>query len=157
MNGITKAVSVIDDTWYRRPPGLPEHTSAGGVVVRIVGGRVQVGLVREGDDPAYTLPKGRVEVGETLEAAARREIAEEAGCTDLILLGALGMRERLDHRRTAWKKTHYFLFRAAGTGRSRPGIRWFPIDALPAMYWPEQHELVETHRDMIVELAKRVP
>lgn len=148
--------SVIDETWYRRLPGLPEHTSAGGVVVRVAGGRVYVALVREGDHPEFVLPKGRAEAGETLEAAARREIAEEAGCTDLVLLGDLGARERLDHTRTAWKKTRYFLFRAAGAGRGHPGVGWFPIDALPAMYWPEQRELVETHRVSIIRLVMTV-
>jgi 8-oxo-dGTP diphosphatase len=48
--------------------------SAGGVVFDRKG---RVALVREGR--RWTLPKGRLEAGETLEQAALREVHEEAG------------------------------------------------------------------------------
>ncbi len=62
---------VIDDRWYTRPPGVPAHDAAGGVVVRASGSGLEVLLVREGTAPSFVLPKGHVEPGETEEEAAR--------------------------------------------------------------------------------------
>ncbi|MBI4280151.1 MAG: NUDIX hydrolase [Armatimonadetes bacterium] len=147
---------MIDQSWYARPPGVPAHTSAGGVVVRVERGRVYVALVREGDLPGYVLPKGHVEAGERPEEAARREIFEEAGLGDLRMLSSLGVRERLDYGKTSWKQTHYFLFltdQVHGTAADRRhALAWFPIDDLPAMFWPEQRELIESNRARIVAL-----
>jgi 8-oxo-dGTP pyrophosphatase MutT (NUDIX family) len=73
-------------------------------------GAVLVALSRLGAGGDCFLPKGGVEKGETLEQAARREIAEEAGLTDLTLLAPLGTRSRLNWNRKRWITTHYFLF-----------------------------------------------
>ncbi len=152
---------MIDESWYRRPAGVAEHSSAGGVVVRWALGRLHVALVREGRWPTYVLPKGHVGPGEFLARAARREVAEESGLTELTLLGALAVRERLDFEKRSWKKTHYFLF-LTGQERGSPTdsvhhpheVEWFPLDALPSMFWPEQRELLETNRERIVTLAR---
>lgn len=146
---------MIDKTWYTRPPATPEHISAGGVIARRQDGRVYVALVREGEFSDYILPKGHVEAGENLEEAARREIGEESGLTDLLLVGELGVRERLDFLKRAWKKTHYYLFttrQIAGTPTDSEHdyrLEWFPLDALPSMFWPEQKELIEANREQI--------
>lgn len=144
----------IDDSWYSRPGGVPAHTSAGGVVVHADGTQILVALLREGGRDAYTVPKGRIEPGESVEAAARREIAEESGLRDLVLLGPLGVRERLNFERTSWKTTHYVLFLAPGPQRGgRSGaespVAWFPLDAPPAMFWPEQRDLLVSERERI--------
>lgn len=61
-------------------PKVPEPvTHAGGVVLRSRGGAREVLVVTSKDGSAWVLPKGHVEQGETVEAAAVREIAEEAG------------------------------------------------------------------------------
>lgn len=53
---------------------------AGGVVVRGNGGKLEYLLVEASDTPGlWVLPKGRIEDGETPEAAAVREVMEEAG------------------------------------------------------------------------------
>ena len=55
--------------------------AAGGVLYRPVGDSVEVALVqrpRYGDE--WSLPKGKLEPGETFEQAAVREIQEETGC-----------------------------------------------------------------------------
>ena len=151
----------IDESWYKRFPGLPEHVSGGGVVVRLENGRVYVALTREEDYVEYVLPKGHVEEGENLKQAARREIEEETGLTNLNFLGKLDVRARLNFVKTSWKKTHYFLFstdqvEATPTdSKHHQGITWFPIDELPSIFWPEQKELIKTNRDKIVELLKR--
>jgi 8-oxo-dGTP pyrophosphatase MutT (NUDIX family) len=149
---------MIDDTWYTRPPNVPDRTSAGGVVVRQQDGRVYVALVREGDLPAYVLPKGGIEKGEDLEETARREIEEEAGLSNLKLVAKLGTRERLSFEKKQWITTHFFLFvtdQVDGKPTDKETeyrLHWFPLDALPPMFWREQRELVETNRQRIVEL-----
>lgn len=55
----------------------PDELSAGGVVVRRRDGGWDVCLIRVGS--TWSLPKGNVDPGETVEAAALREIAEETG------------------------------------------------------------------------------
>ena len=148
---------MIDESWYVRPCSIPNRISAGGVVTRVENGDIYVALVREVELPDYLLPKGGVEVGETLEIAARREIAEEAGLTELELIHKLGVRERLTYEKKFWNKTHYFLFRTyqiAGmpTDTERPYVlAWFQINHLPAMFWPEQKGLIESNRARIID------
>lgn len=141
-------MSIIDDTWYIRPEKARPSTSAGGIVVRVEAGQAWIALVREGAFSEYILPKGRVEHGETLETAARREIEEEAGISDLELVEYLGERQRLNYNRKRWITIHYFLFRTS----QRQAVptdpdhvytcEWFPLDALPDFFWPEQRDLV---------------
>jgi ADP-ribose pyrophosphatase YjhB (NUDIX family) len=150
---------VIDSSWYVRPTNVPARTAAGGVVTRVSEGHVLVALVREGEYPDYILPKGRLEPGEDVEEAARREIGEEAGLHDLRLLGPLGARERLSFDRRWWVTTHYFLFRTSQTDghptdrQHSYRLEWFPADQLPRLFWPEQAELVRSCSDAIAGAA----
>ncbi len=151
----------IDHTWYQRPPGVPERTSSGGIVARLAEGRVLIALARERDFPLFVLPKGGVERGESLEEAARREIAEEAGLTDLHLLCPLGARERLSHDKARWITVHYFLFitrQTAGTPTDSDhhyGLWWYPLEALPELLWPEQLDLIQTRAGQIEQLVRQ--
>lgn len=149
----------IDQSWYRKPEGIPEHVSCGGVVARAEHGRVLVALLLEDGFKRHVLPKGHQEKGETLEQAARREIAEESGLTDLRVACELGVRERLDLKKRSWKTTHYFLF-TTGQRLGHPTdahhtyvLEWFPLDRLPVMFWPEQRELLGSNRAAIERAA----
>ena len=84
----------------------------------------------------WGFPKGHLDGDETPEEAARREVAEEAGLTELVTHGELSVidwffrfRGRLIH-----KYCHFFLFESKA-GEPRPqhdeGItecRWMPFD-----------------------------
>jgi 8-oxo-dGTP pyrophosphatase MutT (NUDIX family) len=60
---------------------MQREFSAGGVLVRRLGGRWMVAAIRPAGKPAglWALPKGRIDQGETGEATALREVAEETG------------------------------------------------------------------------------
>jgi 8-oxo-dGTP pyrophosphatase MutT (NUDIX family) len=148
----------IDDSWYTRPDTpLPERTSAGGAVVRIERGNVFVALVHEKGCTGYVLPKGGIEPNETLETGALREIEEEAGLTELTLLGELGVRERLSEKKDTWSINHYFLYyteQLSGTildTEHHDEMIWAPLDHLPAMFWPDEKSLLERYRKSIYD------
>jgi hypothetical protein len=61
---------VIDATWARGPPAAKDRIAAGWVVLRREGRAVSLAPAREGDLPPCVLPKGGVELGEPLNAAA---------------------------------------------------------------------------------------
>lgn len=64
--------------------------TAAGVVINRAG---EILVVNQGG-VHWSLPKGHIEPGEDAIAAARREIAEEAGVDDLIFVKELGSYER---------------------------------------------------------------
>jgi diadenosine hexaphosphate hydrolase (ATP-forming) len=78
----------------RKPARAVREYSAGGVVFRIVDGKVEFLLI-EDLKGRWSVPKGHVEAGETLEQTAVREIGEETGLHNTRIL------EKLD-------KVHFF-------------------------------------------------
>lgn len=94
-----------------------EHAvkSAGGIVL---GNSGDIALVRNREDTLWFFPKGHVEEDETLEEAARREIAEETGITDLEHIADLGAYQRPrilpdgSYHETQMKEIHMYLFAA---------------------------------------------
>jgi 8-oxo-dGTP diphosphatase len=66
--------------------GTPPVLAAGALVWRMVEGKVRILLVHRGDRADVSLPKGKLDPGETLPQTAVREILEETGIH--IVLGA---------------------------------------------------------------------
>ena len=146
----------IDDSWYLRLPGLRERTAAGGIVARRDGERILIALAREGNYADPVLPKGGIEPGEEFESAARREIQEEIGISELELLAPLGSTARLNYVKNLWQTTHFFLYRTtqvhgvATDPRHHPqGLLWRSADDLADMLWPDQRELIEHNLELI--------
>jgi 8-oxo-dGTP pyrophosphatase MutT (NUDIX family) len=92
------------------PRAASRETSAGGIVVH----RDKAGLrylVIQDVYRNWGFPKGHLERGERPEAAARREVAEEAGVVDVEVharLDPIDWRFRVDGR-TVHKTCHFFL------------------------------------------------
>jgi 8-oxo-dGTP diphosphatase len=57
----------------------PEVRAAGGVVVRDGGGGAEIAAVHRPKYDDWSLPKGKLEAGESWQAAALREVEEETG------------------------------------------------------------------------------
>jgi len=97
-------------------------------------------LIQRGHPPFaghWALPGGFVDENEPLEAAARRELFEEAGVVppELQQLGAFGDPGR-DPR--GWTVSVAFWTRIAGDVTPRAGddasaARWWPLNALPPL------------------------
>lgn len=109
--------------------------SAGGVVLGDAG---TIAMVRRPPTNLWLFPKGKLEAGESDEDAARREIAEEAGLTDLELIDDLGEYERqpiaLDggDRPGPTKSIHMYLFAAKPHAQVSAGMEmeeavWVPF------------------------------
>jgi 8-oxo-dGTP pyrophosphatase MutT (NUDIX family) len=118
------------------------QVSAGGVGFRATEGGWEVALVLVGpeDKPRWQLPKGLVEVGETPEAAAVREVREEAG----VETEPVAPLERVEYwyvgtepdgtRVRYHKFVHFFLLRflagdVADHDREVMEARWVPLGA----------------------------
>lgn len=97
-------------------------------------------LIRRGREPfsgAWALPGGFVDSHEDLPDAARRELAEETGLTDVALkqLGAFGApgRDPRGHTVSIVYVGSVPAGQRARAGSDAADARWFALDALPAL------------------------
>ena len=109
--------------------------SAGGIIIKRPNKTVQVLLIKDMKGN-WTFPKGVVEKGESHEVAAKREIFEETGLKNIILIQKLSPIHYAYQRNGLIHKTvHYFLFEWLGDEQIRlqaeEGISdsiWLTID-----------------------------
>lgn len=117
-----------------------KEISAGGVVYRRVDGRIEVQLIQDRYGKV-SLPKGKMEAGETVEQTALREILEETGIGGQIRAPLKVIRYQYSHpnKGTVDKEVHYFLVEATeGSLQAQVeeirGVAWFS----PQEAWNKQ-------------------
>ena len=111
--------------------------SAGGLVIRAVGGRPEIVVgrrKRERDGYVWSLPKGTPEEGETREETALREVREESGLEvrilsyfDAISYSFVRTGERIE------KTVYYYIMEAIGGSfeqydKEFDELRWVRMD-----------------------------
>lgn len=113
----------------------------------------QVLLIRRANPPRagqWSLPGGKVERGETLEGALRREIREETGL-EIEILGLAGVAEIVDDGPSGGNGRHYVLIDYAarilsGTARAASDAReatWFDYSELEDLpLWDETRRII---------------
>ena len=124
---------------------MQREFSAGGVLVRSVGGRPCLAAIRPQGKKAGTwvLPKGNVEAGESAAEAALREVREETGVEGRLVekLGDVRYTYTWKGERI-FKVVSFFLLRA-GPGRlgaideamrvEVADTRWLPLEEAPRL------------------------
>jgi diadenosine hexaphosphate hydrolase (ATP-forming) len=101
---------------------------AGAIIVRVSAALPEVLLVTAKGGPAtWIFPKGHVEPGESLEAAAIREASEEAGVRGRIVGPAGSQSFRLGADTI---EVHYFVLVTRDAGVPEPGrsLAWYPFE-----------------------------
>lgn len=100
---------------------MKKLTAAGGVLFReSEGGRAEVLLIyRRG---VWDLPKGKLEVGESVPECARREVSEEVGCELPEIVAGLpdSWHEYTEDGTDYGKTTHWYVMRVEAKGSLKP-------------------------------------
>lgn len=141
--------------YFKRPGAsiqeIVREPTAGGIVFRKnKQGEVEILLIQDAKD-RWTIPKGHIEEGETAQQTAKREIGEEAGLTDVEVIGWLGKihfrYRRVD--RLVLMTTQIYLVRAKGNTDAikkeewMNGIKWFRFhDALDEIEYEDIGKLM---------------
>src|SRR5512142_1319734 len=114
-------------------------------------GELKVLLIQRGLEPfkgRWALPGGFVRVDETLDAAARRELEEEAGLTNVFLeqLYTFGTLDR-DPRERVVSVAYYALVKltehAARAATDAANAQWFPVSRAPKLAF-DHAEILQT-------------
>jgi 8-oxo-dGTP pyrophosphatase MutT (NUDIX family) len=125
-----------------RPLPTVEETSAGGLVVDRGEGAARAAVIarlNRAGKVEWCLPKGHLELGETPEQAAVREIEEETGIRGRVVrpLGTIEYRFSAEGRRVH-KLVHHYLLEALGGTLTIEGdpdqeaidVAWVPLQQL---------------------------
>lgn len=131
--------------------------SAGGVVYRNNGGKIEIQLIEDRFGKT-TLAKGKMEPGETIEQTALREIWEETGISGQIRapLSVIRYQYETADRVTVQKEVHYFLVEAGeGTLQAQieeiKGVAWHN----PEESWRLQRSGGYDNNDEVLRTALR--
>ncbi len=148
-----------------RRPRLPrvDETSAGGLVLDLSGPvphGALIGRTNRRGRLLWSLPKGHLEAGETLEEAAIREVAEETGITGDII-GSLGIIDFwfVVEGRRVHKTVHHYLMRAVSGELSDQDVEvtevaWVPLPRIAdRLAYSDERGLLDEARQLLRDSA----
>ncbi|GAA2546961.1 NUDIX hydrolase [Mycolicibacterium diernhoferi] len=141
------------------------ETSAGGLVIDGLDGpkdtqvAALIGRIDRRGRMLWSLPKGHIEVGETAEQTAVREVAEETGVQGSVL-AALGSIDYwfVTEGRRVHKTVHHYLMRFLGGDLSDEDmevteVAWVPLRDLPArLAYADERRLAVVAGELIDKL-----
>ncbi|WNQ13444.1 NUDIX hydrolase [Paenibacillus aurantius] len=134
-----------------------QEISAGGVVYRGAGGGLEIQMIQDRYG-VITLPKGKMEPGETIEETALREIVEETGIRGRIVqhLETVRYPYTSPEKGNVDKEVHYYLVEALGGELQAQleeirGVEWLP----PHEAWNRQKESGYENNQSVLEKAFR--
>ncbi len=173
-DGGTTAAAVTGKAGSRRPRAARRgpnrlrtvhEISAGGLVIDGIDGPREaqlaalIGRVDRRGRMLWSLPKGHIEVGETAEQTAIREVAEETGVRGSVLaaLGSIDYWFVTDGRRVH-KTVHHYLMRFS-SGELSDGdvevaeVAWVPIGELPSrLAYADERRMARVADELIDKL-----
>lgn len=146
------------------------ETSAGGLVIDGLDGpkddqvAALIGRVDRRGRMLWSLPKGHIEMGETAEQTAIREVAEETGIRGDVL-AALGSIDYwfVTEGRRVHKTVHHYLLRFRGGELSDEDVEvtevaWVPVKELPSrLAYADERKLAEVADELIDKLHSDGP
>ena len=128
--------------------------SAGTLLYKIKGKNIEVLLVHASGNynrkSAWSIPKGLPDVGESFEAAARRETLEETG----IVAGALDQFGFVEYKKSR-KRVHCFVGLAPAEASPKPDswevdrAEFVKIDKAVELIHPDQLAFIEHLKDLL--------
>ncbi|OAN42049.1 NUDIX hydrolase [Mycolicibacterium iranicum] len=146
------------------------ETSAGGLVIDGLDGpkdnqvAALIGRIDRRGRMLWSLPKGHIEMGETAEQTAIREVAEETGIQGSVL-AALGSIDYwfVTEGRRVHKTVHHYLMRFLGGELSDEDVEvtevaWVPLRELPSrLAYADERKLAEVAGELIDRLHSDGP
>jgi 8-oxo-dGTP pyrophosphatase MutT (NUDIX family) len=146
------------------------ETSAGGLVIDGIDGpkdsqvAALIGRIDRRGRMLWSLPKGHIELGETAEQTAIREVAEETGIQGSVL-AALGSIDYwfVTEGRRVHKTVHHYLMRFSGGELSDEDVEvtevaWVPLRELPKrLAYADERRLAEVADELIDRLQADGP
>jgi 8-oxo-dGTP pyrophosphatase MutT (NUDIX family) len=146
------------------------ETSAGGLVIDGLDGPKEtqvaalIGRIDRRGRMLWSLPKGHIELGETAEQTAIREVAEETGIQGSVL-AALGSIDYwfVTEGRRVHKTVHHYLMRFLGGELTDEDVEvsevaWVPLKELPSrLAYADERRLAEVAGELIDKLHTEGP
>lgn len=140
-----------------------EEVSAGGLVLDRSSKPWKAALIARHDRRGrliWSLPKGHVEVGETNEQAAIREVQEETGIQSsvLMVLGTIDFWFMAEEKRIH-KTVHHYILNAHGgelcdDDREVVEVAWIPIDDVAGkLAYSDERKLMARVPELLAGLA----
>ena len=147
----------------RRRMKRVEETSAGGIVLDHAGADASAALIGRIDRRGrllWSLPKGHLEDGESPEAAAVREVAEETGIRGEVVapLGSIDFWFVADGQRVHKTVHHYLLVKVEGELSDEDievaEVAWVPLSEAPTkLAYADERALVEKVPSLLADSA----